>query len=170
LSYLICDVDRSLSTLGGDKGVTAISGVPPVPITKGVTQITNIMGRLFQEKVSKIEHPLFGTSTETIIEAQPLAVKNDLRGIVIDTFSVAMKQEMRQIVGIDKASGRPKQPEMRDWGTLARVGEDFLLWLQKLPIWAVVNCHIDYDKDGTTGNFYWVPQISGGTKMELMKY
>lgn len=170
MSYLIIDVDKSLSSIGGETGASQISGVPPVPINGGVTQITKILNKLFQEKVKVIEHPLFGKTQELVIEAQPFVKEHNLEGIVIDTFSVAMKQEIRNITGIDKATGRPKLMEMKDWGLLGRVGEDFLLMLQKLPIWVVINCHIDYDKDGTTGGFYWVPAVQGGTKMEMMKY
>lgn len=169
MSFLVFDVDKSLASVGGDPGVAKLSGIPPVPIVHGVRQINGIFDKLFRIVVKDFSHPIFGKTQLPTPEMLPLCIEQHVQGAVIDTLSVAMKQEIRNIT-LDPKSGQQKQMQMQDWGTLGRFGDDFFYRVANAPFWVVVMCHLDYDKDQATGNFFWVPQIQGGTKMETMKH
>jgi hypothetical protein len=170
MKFLLLDADRSLSAIGGKEEVLKLSGFPPVPINDGVEQVNRVMKKLLAAQVREIEHPLFGKTEETIYTPTPLAVKEGLTGVVVDTISVAFDQTTHKMTAPLAEGQPPRQMEMRDWGLQLRFGMDFLITQQKSPFWTIVNCHLGKDKDGSTGAMLFGPQIKGSTGDQLEKF
>jgi hypothetical protein len=170
LSFLIFDVDKSLSSIGGYAGATQLSGLPPVPINTGFSQLNKVMKKLVLRGEREIQHPIFGKSMEPFCELTPLAKTSKLDGIVVDTFSVASQQEIQLITAPQKADEEPRQMELRDWGVLGQRGTSFLMLNSLMPIWSITLSHMNYEKDGATGIMFWQPALAGGTKDQMPKF
>ena len=169
MKILAMDVDRSFSSIGGYGNVEKIFGIPPVPISKGLAQINTVLSRLFKLEEKVVKHPIFGETKEPVATMLPLAQQHELGLVIIDTFSVAVSQQMRLITD-PQSTGTPRPMQQSDWGTLGRFAGQTLHYLSLLPVAAVVSTHLSYDKDGKTGEFHWVPQIPGSTKDEIKKF
>jgi hypothetical protein len=165
--FILFDVDRSLASIGGDEGATALAGVPPVKITGGIAQIQLALEKLFVKKVVKTPHPIFEDPyVSTTYERSELCVKEGIEGIVIDTLSHSFRQDLRLLEGASTS----KAMEMKDWGKIERMYGLFLETLKLLPVWAVVTCHADYDKDQATGIFRYMPNLKGATRGSVDDY
>lgn len=170
MKFALLDADRSLAAIGGKEEIVKLCGFPPVPINDGIEQVNRVMKRLLSEKKVVVEHPLFGKTEETIYEPTALALKEQIVGVVADTISVAFDQTLHKMAQPLKEGDPPRQIEMRDWGTIAKYGMDFLLTVQKSPFWVIANCHQGKEKDGQTGIIFWGPQIKGSTGDQLEKF
>ena len=165
--FLILDADKSLSSIGGDTGAKALSGVEPLKITQGMLQIRGFIDQLFTRVIQKTKHPLFiGVVEETVVVPSPLCKEMNLNGIVLDTISHTFRQDMRILEKAQKSG----QLEMQDWGKLERLYNEAIMMLVALPTWVIVNCHSDYDKDQSTGMFYYYPGVKGSTKATMIDY
>lgn len=166
--FLIFDVDKSLAALGGKSQIIDLcGGIEPLPVTDGIMQIKGLLDKLFVTKVVERTHPLFETKfSERVCAQTELCVKQGLRGIVIDTISHSFNQDKRILEKANKSGAL----EMQDWGKLERMYSAFLSLLVNLPVWVIVNCHITYDKDQSTGTFYFAPQVGGATKDNMPQY
>lgn len=176
MSYLIADVDRSLSSIGGTIGATKLSGLPPVPISHGFSQLNRVMRKFTIRGEREITHPLLGKTKEPFVELTPLAKEHNLQGLVTDTISVAGTQEI-QLITAPKADQKDKDGrlvtennpmEIQDWGTVGRRGESYMLLNSMLPIWSVVLCHYSYEKDGQSGIMFWGPSVPGNVLKDIM--
>jgi hypothetical protein len=170
MSFLILDADKSLSSIGGYPAATSLSGLPPVPINSGFSQLNRVMKKLVTRGEREITHPIFGKSLEPYVELTPLGKANNLQGVVTDTFSVASQQEIQLITAPQKAEDEPRQMELKDWGVLGQRGTSYLMLNSLLPIWSITLSHMSYEKDGATGIMFWQPQIAGGTKDNMPKF
>lgn len=165
--FLVFDVDNSLATLGGPKGVSDLAGIAPIRITHGAEQVRGLLRDLFTEKIVEDKHELFDKMVKTVTyEPTPLCQKVGLEGIVIDTLSHLFRQDQRILERANKSGAL----EMQDWGKLERMYNTLISTVCGLPLWVVVNCHISYDKDQATGMFYFAPQIQGSTKNTIFEY
>jgi hypothetical protein len=165
--FILFDVDRSLASIGGDEGAARLAGNPPVKISGGIVQIQATLEKLFVKKVVKVPHPIFEEPyVTTVYEKSDLCVKENVEGIVIDTLSHAFRQDLRTL----EAANSSKAMEMKDWGKLERMYGLFLETLKLLPVWAVVTCHSDYDKDQATGMFRYTPNLKGSTRGSVDDY
>jgi hypothetical protein len=170
LSFIILDVDKSLSSIGGYSEATKLSGLPPVPINAGFSQLNRVMKRLVVRGEREITHPIFGKSTEPYCELTPLAKNNNLQGVVTDTFTVASQQEIQLITAPQKPEDEPRQMELKDWGVLGQRGTGYLMLNSLLPVWSITLGHMNYEKDGATGIMFWQPALAGGTKDQMPKF
>lgn len=171
MSFLIFDADRSLSTLGGAEVVKALTGgIPAIPVTEGFTSIRSVFAKLFQRQMVKVNHPLAGEIEEETIVLNKAAQELGLQGIVIDTYTHAARMEMRLIAGMSEKTKQPNAMELQHWGVFGTRNDVILTILKNLPIWVIVNAHLDYDKDGTTGQMMFLPQIGGSTKNIITQY
>jgi hypothetical protein len=171
MSFLIFDADRSLSTLGGPDAVKALcGGIPSIPVTEGFTSIRATFAKLFQKEKVKTVHPLAGEIEEEKITLNKAATELKLQGIVLDTYTHAARQEMRQIAGINQKTRQPNQMELQQWGMFGTRNDVLLSLLKELPTWVICNVHLDYDKDGTTGQMMFMPQIGGSTKTMMAQF
>jgi hypothetical protein len=170
ISYLILDVDKSLSSIGGYTAATTLSGLPPVPINSGFSQLNRVMKKLVSRGERAIDHPIFGKSMEPFVELTALAKQNNLQGVVTDTFTVASQQEIQLITAPQMVDGEPRQMELKDWGVLGQRGTSYLMLNSLLPIWSVTLGHMNYEKDGATGIMFWQPALAGGTKDQMPKF
>ena len=167
MSFLIFDADKSLSSIGGYQGAEELSGVQPIPVNDGLATIKTVLSKVMQTKEVVINHPLLDTPMiQTVFQPNELCEKMRLEGLVIDSISHTFRQDMRLLEKANKSG----QMEMKDWGKIERMYNDFVAKLASLPIWVIVNSHITYDKDGATGNFYFNPQVKGATKDFLAEY
>lgn len=167
MSFVIFDVDKSLASIGGVNGVEQLSGVKPITINNGIDEIKSIFSKLFIKTTVQEDHPLFSSPIEReIFQMNDKCKELGIEGIVIDTLSHCFRQDMRLLEKANKTG----QMEMKDWGKLERMYNDFISKLTSLPMWVIVNSHITYDKDGATGQFYYAPQVKGSTKDSLPEY
>lgn len=176
--FLIFDADRSLATIGTPQDIQTLSGFPEVPTSLGLTQIASNLGidigqgvkppTLFQKEVPKIKHPLFPNTEVPSVRYAPtdLAKTEKISGVVIDTISHVFGQDLR----ILEAARNSKQLEMQDWGKLERMYLTFLEALKHLPTWVIVNCHANYDKDQSTGAFYYAPMLKGVSRDRIREF
>lgn len=170
MKFLLLDADHSLSAIGGASDIVRMTGYPEVPINRGIEQVNSLMKKLLVQKVVKVSHPLFGETEEIVYEPTPMAQKEELKGLALDTISVSFDQTLHRMTAPLKAGDPPRQLEMKDWGVISRFGMDFLLTMQKSPFWFIVNCHMGREKDGQSGIMFWGPQIKGSTAEQLNKF
>lgn len=175
---MIFDADRSLATLGSPRDIISLSGFPEVPVSLGLTQIAANLGidvgqgvkppTLFQKEIVKTKHPLFPNTEVPSINYNPsdLAKKEGITGVIIDTISHVFGQDMR----ILEAARNSKQLEMQDWGKLERMYLSFLEGIKHMPCWVIVNCHANYDKDQSTGSFYYAPMLKGVSRDRIREF
>lgn len=166
--FLIFDMDNSLSALGNDEQISGYTGgIRPLRITKGIDQVRSYMRLLFDMKEVEVKHELFDETVK--MQTYVLSKRCQelgLTGLVFDTLSHLFRQDMRILEQGNKSGAL----EMQDWGKLERMYNSFIAIVSSLPMWVIVNCHLTYDKDQSTGTFYYSPLVKGSTKDTLQEY
>jgi len=166
MSFLIFDVDHSLASIGGEQGAEQISSIQPIKITEGITQIKDILSRLFLKETKQYSHPLIPQSiTHSFYKPNDVAENFHLSGLLIDTISHLFRQDMRQL----ESKNKSERLEINDWGKLERMYNALVSYIIKLPVWVIVNSHISYDKNDL-GQFLFYPQLKGATKDFIGEY
>ena len=171
MKFLPLDVDRSFASIGGDAAATKLFGKSPVPISRGLRQISKIIDRLFTVQEIDIEDDFLGKGKSLGAVLSPRAKELGIGGLIIDTISNAFTQEERNIVGaIDLTNiDKVRMMEQRDWGTLKRIANDLFYKLFVSPIPLILNSHYEIQKDGESGKMFWGPALGGKSKEEIKK-
>ena len=166
MSFLIFDVDHSLASIGGETAAERISGIKPIKVTNGSSQVIEVLSSLFNKNEVDTQHPLLPKGIKSsLFNKSDLAKNNNLEGIVIDTISHLFRMDMR----ILESKNKSERLEIQDWGKLERTYNSLTANLIQMPIWVVVNSHITYDKNDL-GQFLFFPQVKGATKDFLGEY
>jgi len=166
MSFLIFDVDHSLSAIGGPKIAEKIASISPITINNGLNEIKGVISKLFTKEEIDYNHPLLDESIkQTVYKPSKTAQDYSLEGIVIDTISHLFRTDMR----ILESKNKSERLELLDWGKLERMYSQFISTLTSLPVWVIVNSHITYDKNDL-GQFLFNPQLKGSTKDFIGEY
>ena len=172
MKVLVFDVDKSLSSIGGEADILkATGGLEPFPIHGGVMQVKTLLSRLYERKVVEKEHPIFKYDILKVTEyiPTPLCVEMGLDGIVIDTISTLFVQDKR-ILEHAKGGGADAQLELQDWGKLERMYSQLMSMINGLPCFKIVTSHAAYDKNQATGAFHYHPDLAGSSKGTIQRY
>ena len=155
MSFLIFDVDHSLTSIGGISAAEELCSIKPIQVTGGLSELRDIISKLFRKQPTDYEHPLLKDKIEhTRYKLSAIAEEYNLEGIVVDTVSHLFLQDMRILESKNKA----ERLDLLDWGKLERTYNQFISTLIQLPVWIVVNSHIKYDKNDL-GQFLFNPQL-----------
>jgi hypothetical protein len=166
MSFLIFDIDRSLSSIGGPKSAESLSSIMPIQITNGLSEVTGVLSKLFMKEQVDYEHPLLKECIkQTVFKSSSIAESYRLEGIVIDTISHLFRIDMR----ILESKNKSERLELFDWSKLDRMYNQFITSLIQTPVWVIVNSHITYDKNDL-GQFLFYPLLKGATKEWLAEY
>jgi hypothetical protein len=168
MKFLIFDVDRSLSSIGGEAAATKLSGFPPVQVTGGTKEFGQFMGQLFTKTETQVKHPLFditGSLTVTY-NLTPKATELGVQAIVLDTFSVLMEQDMFLLM----AKGKTGRMDKQLYGELGENGSKLMHYVSKLPMTVIFLCHEGEPKETANGKIAIYPGIKGATKTECQRF
>jgi len=166
MPFLIFDVDHSLASIGGITVAEELCSIKPIQITGGLSELREVISKLFRKQPTDYEHPLLKDKIEhTSYKLSEIAEQYNIGGIVVDTISHLFLQDMRLLENKNKA----ERLDLQDWGKLERTYNQFISTLIQLPVWVVVNSHISYDKNDL-GQFLFKPQLKGATKDFIGEY
>jgi len=170
MSFLIFDIDRSLASIGGIKTAESISSIKPIQITNGLSEVTAVLSKLFIKEQTGYEHPLLQDKIrQTVFKPSSTAQSYKLEGIVIDTVIDTISHLFRIDMRLLESKNKSERMELFDWTKLDRTYNQFISSLIQLPVWAVVNAHITYDKNDL-GQFLFNPLLKGATKDWIGEY
>lgn len=166
MSFLIFDVDHSLASIGGIAAAEELCSIKPIQITGGLSEVRDVISKLFRKQHSNYQHPLLTDKIEhTRYKLSSTAEEYKLEGIVIDSVSHLFRRDMR----ILESKNKSERLELFDWAKLDRMYNQFISTLVQLPVWVIVNSHIRYDKNDL-GQFLFHPQLKGSTKDSILEY
>lgn len=159
---LVFDVDRSLSAIGGYAEAERLFGVPPIPVSGGLSQILQVLRGLVRKEVVEERHPLMPEPIQTerlVLNEQ--AQKLGLKAIVIDTLSIAAEQERELIMKERNLSVM----DLQGWGIFGDRAMRFLRILSMFPLTVICTVHIDRARDDL-GAMVDAPAVKGSAKYD----
>lgn len=166
-STLVFDYDGSLASIGGEKKLKEVFGIPPIRIYKGVEQTRAFLKELMKPISKKVKHPLFADVLieEERFELTKKALELELDCLVFDTVSALGLQERNQL----KAKRGLEMFDQRSWGIYGDTLNSLIYNVCSLPIKTIFNVHIDRDKE-LGGEVLELPALKGSTKTEVQKW
>lgn len=164
MSWLVFDIDRGLSSVGGEKEIVELFGMPPIPVANGGAELKGYLRNLFDKVVTKFKHP---ASDEELVSTKFVRSKRaeslDLEGIIIDTGSFLAMQQRHTLVGQHGLTTMNRDM----WGLHREINEDLYMILKELPVKVIVNMHPDDITDDISGAVEWIPAVKGGHKTNI---
>lgn len=171
--WVYFDVDKSSASIGGQSGVEAFFGVPPVAVNHGLDQARALIKELTKREKTEEAHALFeSTSPETKIVWNETGQQAGVRGFIFDTLSLAFRQQKRQVIGErneEMNRGSLKAMDKRGWGLIRDDVDAFLGLLSSCAFPVVVNCHSKRG-ESSSGRKVLKPEIQGSAQEAMLAY
>jgi len=178
MKYLLFDYDRSLSSIGGDKGVQKALGLPPIQMTDGVQRFMQTLKSVYRWKEVTLDHPVLGEAaqqTEKRIVPNEQGQEHDLGGIVVDSFTRLAQYELAETIGRMNAQREQEGKEPLDnlsrswWGNYGdRLTRCFAMFA-KMDASVICTAHEAIDSDDV-GKRYHTVNMKGSAADKIPEY
>ena len=177
MNYLLFDYDRSTASIGGTPGVEKALGLPPIPMEDGLGRFKSVIDSIFTWTKTTIEHPVVGTTGETVTRIQPNAQghQHDLQGIVIDSFTRLAQYELEETL---KRQNAQREEEGKDpvdnltrswWGNYGDQVTRCAAMFAKMDVSVVCTAHETINSDDL-GKRYHAINLKGSAADKLPEY
>ena len=166
------DVDKSTASIGGEKGIRRLFGMPAVKVNYGVDQAKTLLQEITTVEEVEETHELFSrTSSEKRVVFNDAGMEANVHGLIIDTLSLLFRQQKEMVVRERRREGKKdlKAMDKRAWGLIRDDIDAFMGKLSNCDFPVVVNCH-SKSQENAIGKEVLKPEIQGSAQEAMLAY